>query len=146
MVSSLFSRHDSYQRRWAKIKADPELYSKKLEYQRGRYHLRTEEQKEIINKKMNDWRRSMRRVAKDLGNCSMCFKENDNPKFKMCSICRIKMRKYYKNKGKDEVIISCTGKERLGMSSAGIKAAEFLEALKGGTEDDKDITNTNSNL
>lgn len=137
MVSSIFSRHEAAQRRYKKIKESPELYAKKLEQQRARYKKRTEEQKQRQLKLQNEWKRSMSRVAKDLGNCSMCYKEKKKNNFKMCLSCRIKMRKQYKK----EIIISCTGKERVGMSSAGIKIAE---ALKGGTKRN-DKTNNNKN-
>jgi hypothetical protein len=116
MASSLFSRYNSYQRRYALLKANPELYAKRLEEQRRRYRNKTNEQRIKWNASQNEWRKSMRRVAKDIGNCSFCFKEKENPSFKMCSSCRIKTRKYYKKK------------------------------VKGGIEDDKNITNKDSNI
>jgi hypothetical protein len=125
MASSLFSRHDASKRRWNKIKSDPELYEKQLAYQRKKYSTYNEEQKLNIKEKQKVWRLSMRKIAKDIGNCSMCFKEKDSSKFKICSKCRERMRgyqnKYYLKKKKE---------------------------MKGGIQNqyDKDITNTNSNL
>jgi hypothetical protein len=126
MASSLFSRHEAAKKRYKKIKENPELYAKKLEQQRARYKKRTEEQKKKDKLYLNDWRKSMRNTAKLIGNCSLCFKEKKKNNFKMCLDCRIKMRKYYKK----EIIISCTGKERVGMSSAGIKIAERRNETK----------------
>lgn len=53
--------------------------------------------KKLSNKKY-EYTKQMRGIAKDIGNCSQCFKERDNPKFKRCSKCRDYARNYYNNK------------------------------------------------
>jgi len=45
--------------------------------------------------KQNEYRKEMREIAIELGNCSKCFQEKDNPKFKTCSKCRAYFRARY---------------------------------------------------
>jgi len=52
----------------------------------------------IKEKKLRNQRqrfKEMREIAIELGNCSSCFKEKDNPKYKRCFKCRKKFRDYY---------------------------------------------------
>lgn len=51
-----------------------------------------EEYKERKRKKDNKYKKEMREVAKDLGNCSQCFNEKENDQFKRCLNCRIRRR------------------------------------------------------
>ena len=38
--------------------------------------------------------REMREVAREIGNCPRCFQERDNPKYKICSRCRLYQRQW----------------------------------------------------
>jgi len=44
--------------------------------------------------KQNEYQKEMKEIAIEIGNCSVCFKEKDNPKFKTCSKCRAYYRAY----------------------------------------------------
>lgn len=45
---------------------------------------------------VGEYRREMREIARDMGTCTNCFKEKDNPKFLQCSQCRVINRRRYK--------------------------------------------------
>ena len=52
--------------------------------------------KKRARKWFNNYRKEMRKAAKDLGNCVVCFKEKDKSKYLICSKCRKKISKYRK--------------------------------------------------
>lgn len=61
---------------------------------RAKYlRLYRKEHRKELNKKHKEYVREMRMIAREIGNCSHCFKPKDNPNFKTCSRCR----EYYRN-------------------------------------------------
>jgi hypothetical protein len=38
--------------------------------------------------------KQMKAIAKEIGNCTYCYKERDNPKYNLCSKCRMNNRIY----------------------------------------------------
>jgi hypothetical protein len=58
-----------------------------------------EEKKKKYRKKRNKYTQELRDTAKEIGTCSKCFKEKENPKWKWCKKCREYYRIYrYKRK------------------------------------------------
>ena len=47
------------------------------------------------HKQQNEYWKEMWEVAIDIGNCSHCFKERDDLRYKMCSKCRKNTRDRY---------------------------------------------------
>lgn len=86
------------QKKWEAIKADPEKLEK-WRVSRKEYYLRKKaERRGINNKYRREWAKSMREVAKDIGNCSCCFKQKDDDRYKMCIKCRKINRDLYKKR------------------------------------------------
>ena len=84
----------NHERRWAKIKADPEKYRALLDYQneRRKTHPRNPES-------LNQYKKELREVARDIGNCPQCFHTKDkDEKHALCAKCREYSRNYYKKK------------------------------------------------
>lgn len=79
------------QRKFEKIKSNPEKYKAYLEYRRA-YSKR---KGRIFDK---DYPKELRKIAIELGNCSHCFKPKENPNYKMCDKCREWQREYYHKK------------------------------------------------
>jgi len=77
------------EKRWARIKSNPEKYKAHLERQRMymRAHPRTGKQKE--------YKREMKKVALDVGNCPQCFQPKEDLTYKICAKCRKYHRDYY---------------------------------------------------
>jgi len=90
------SRHESQKRKWLKIKNNPELYKKLRESQR-RYN---KKYKILINIRQNKYKKEMVETAREIGTCTKCFKERDNPKWNTCSRCRMYYREYSHRKEK----------------------------------------------
>ena len=84
MARGVIGIYESGKRRWTKIKSNPELYEMSLK----RAKKYRQKNKEILSVSTNNWRKEMREVAISIGNCSRCFKEKGDPKFKMCFKCR----------------------------------------------------------
>jgi len=76
------------------LKKNPEKTKEYLKKAREHYYKNRDE----ICERYRTYGKEMREIAKELGKCSMCFKEKDNPKYKTCSLCREKMKIYYYNK------------------------------------------------
>ena len=55
-----------------------------------------QEHRQRCNKRMKQYHNEMRIIAREIGNCTACFKEKDNPKFLMCSKCRKYFKEYHK--------------------------------------------------
>jgi len=44
--------------------------------------------------------KELREISKEIGNCTVCHKPKENPKYSLCFECRERYRKlYHKNKG-----------------------------------------------
>ena len=82
------SKYDQGKRMWEKIKKNPFLLEKRREAQRRWVKKHRGE----IRERSNEYRKEMRKISEELGNCTNCHKEKDNPLFKMCSRCRQKNR------------------------------------------------------
>ena len=63
------------------------------------------ENKEYLNRK----RRELREIAREFNLCSICFKERDSLKHKLCNLCREKKR-IYQNKMKSQAIKQKVGR------------------------------------
>jgi hypothetical protein len=96
-MRSIFSRRERYER-MKNNKEKYDLFKKKGKESRKRHYLKLKkeypERLKNINIYQNKRIKELRVVAKEIGNCSRCFKEKDNPKWKMCSLCRGICRKY----------------------------------------------------
>lgn len=95
------SRQDNYKRRYEKIKNDPELYRQYRERNNLNARKRYLKNREKIKAQKIKYYREMRSIAREMGNCIYCFKENDDPKYSGCSKCRERNRmntKKYNNK------------------------------------------------
>lgn len=90
MSQSMMSRHNSHKRRWGKIKSNPELLEKHRAYNRNRKAHILESSKQWHR----NYRKEMRETARDLGNCTYCYKEKSKNEFKMCANCREKHQGY----------------------------------------------------
>jgi recombinational DNA repair protein RecR len=58
-----------------------------------KYYLKHKKEQD---KRINDYKNELRKIAGEIGNCTHCFNEKDNPKFKTCSKCRQYFRNYCK--------------------------------------------------
>lgn len=84
---------NNQERRWKKIKSDPEKYNELL--RKKRISRRLHPRNSVL---LNEYRKQLREVAKDIGNCPQCFRPKEKDKYKMCAKCREYSRKYYKKK------------------------------------------------
>lgn len=88
MASGMWSRinHDLKYRE--NLKKDPEKYKRfKISGNKS--------SKKWLQKnkdRMREYQRDMRQIDREIGHCSQCHKERDNPKYQLCSKCRIYRR------------------------------------------------------
>lgn len=88
--------------RLSTLKQSQKYYQKHKEEYNEASRKRYKKNKYKPNVKISKYRREMREVAKELGNCSICFKPKDNPKYSCCLKCRMYQKEYYhKNKNKN---------------------------------------------
>lgn len=87
------SQQIQIEKKWNRIKSDPEKHKRQKEYQRKWYkkHPPTKEKLEKAKKYLNE----MRKLAKELGNCSSCFKSKEDPEFLTCRKCRYQAQDSY---------------------------------------------------
>ena len=96
MVHSLFSRHNRYLR----LKEDPEYVKKHTEQtlaavKKRRLNPEFRERQAAYQRR---YKKEMKEIAIELGRCYCCYKDKDNPKYKMCSKCRLKCQRHAKKK------------------------------------------------
>lgn len=92
MGSSQRSRERTNKKKWEKIKNNPELHKKHNE----RIKEYRKKNRDKINKRTKERWREMKELAIELGSCSICFKEKENPKYKTCLNCRKYHREYFR--------------------------------------------------
>jgi signal recognition particle subunit SEC65 len=90
MGRGLFSGQEFRKKKWEKIKNDPELHNKILNDAKKS----NKKYRELHREEHNLKQKELREIAIELGNCSSCYQEKDNPKYKTCSKCRKYQRDY----------------------------------------------------
>ena len=84
MAHSPISRHECRKRSWGKTKSNPEFHERHKKYQR-KYYKKNKDKYSVWQK---TYKKEMSKIAREIGNCPICFKLRDNPKYKNCSKCR----------------------------------------------------------
>ena len=98
MVTGNLSRYNSHQKRWNKIKNDPILLAEfKLKHKEYRKNARLKNL-EAIQTKARLYHSEMAQIAKELGNCSSCYKEKAGDGYLTCKNCRDTQKRYYLHK------------------------------------------------
>jgi len=98
MGQGLFSQYENRKRRRAKLSNEEKKINSKKQMESIKNNpVRLKRARD----RQNEWCKSMKSIAIEIGNCSNCFQENDNPKFKTCSKCR-KYYREYKKKHKEK--------------------------------------------
>ena len=80
------------------LKKDPEKYKRYLISRNKSSKKWWQKNKD----KMMEYQKDMRQIDREIGNCTQCHKERDNPKYRLCSKCRVyhrmKLAEYKKKK------------------------------------------------
>lgn len=96
MSRSLFSRYNNRQKKYKELKQNPEEYNKFKEYQKQKRRNFVKKNREEHNRKSRKYKQEMRDTAREIGNCTKCFKPKEKDKYKLCLKCREYSREYYK--------------------------------------------------
>ena len=65
-----------------------EKNKERIDEQRRKWRKERYKPTEKTKQRERDYFQQMKKIAIELGNCSICFKENTTPKFKTCAKCR----------------------------------------------------------
>ena len=62
-----------------------------------------ERHKADVKKRSIKYRNELKKFARKIGHCTYCFKEKKKDKFRLCELCREKLRNDYKRRKNEKI-------------------------------------------
>ena len=104
MGTGLFSAYERRQRN----KKDPKHQERVKKWSKTYREKYPEKIKEYFSR----YDKEMRKLSAEIGNCTYCYKPKEKDKYKMCLICRMKIRRYNDNYYRKKNMIARNEKEQ----------------------------------